>query len=429
MTVFYYTFGCKVNTYETDAIKELMQQSGHTETNDFSLAEVFVINSCTVTGVADDKLFKLLRRIKRENEKAVIVICGCLPQVDANNEALKDADILLGTANKSQIPEALEKFSECKEKQVLINPHEKGEKIEALQVSGRKGKTRAIIKIQDGCDRFCSYCIIPFARGRSRSKPLDEITKEAQDLVQNGHKELVLVGINLSCYGYEWGLNLADAVEAVCKNSSALRVRLGSLEPELLTKEIIERLSKLPQFCPHFHLSLQSGCNKTLKEMRRKYTKEEYLSLVTELRNSFPNCAITTDIMVGFAGETEEDFLESLEFVKEVKFAQAHIFPYSERPGTVASRRSDQVDVEARHKRAKIMADATKIAEIEFLEAQVGLKVPVLFERDTGSDFHQGHTPNYLTVKVPKICDTLWKEIKEVEIIGIENGCCVGRII
>ncbi len=429
MTVFYYTFGCKVNTYETDAIKEIMLQGGHTEVSDFATADICIINSCTVTGVADEKLFKLLRRIKRENEKTIVIVCGCLPQVAQSCKDLLCADILLGASNKSEILNILENYLQTKERQICIKTHEKGEKFEALQVSSRRGKTRAIIKIQDGCDRFCSYCIIPYARGRSRSKPIDEIVKEAKSLVENGHKELVLVGINLSCYGQEWGLNLADAAEAVCLNSGALRVRLGSLEPELLTDGIIKRLAKLKNLCPHFHLSLQSGCDKTLKEMHRLYNSQDYFELVQSLRKHFKNCAITTDIMVGFTGESEEDFLQSVEFVKKVKFSQAHIFPYSERMGTVAAKRPDQVPLEARHRRAKIMADATKIAEAEFLDAQIGLVLPVLFERERDEKYHQGHTENYLVVKVPKAEGSLWKEIRNVEITAVENGCCTGKLI
>lgn len=431
MTAYYYTFGCKVNQYETDVICELMEKSGFSTVSEIKLAEVIIINSCTVTGWADNKLRQLIRRIRRENPEAMIALCGCFPQTYPESSVLLEADVVLGENNKTSVPDIIKEYLEDRIRKCCILPHSKNEKIEPMSLAKGSGKTRAAIRIQDGCDRFCSYCIIPYARGRSRSKPLDEIAKEAARLAESGHKEIIIVGINLSCYGLDFndGTNIADAVHAVCSRDGVLRVRLGSIEPEMLTDSIITRLSKEAKLCPQFHLSLQSGCDKTLKEMRRKYDTREYLALVESLRRHFPGCAITTDVMTGFAGETEEDFKQSVEFVKKVGFSKVHVFPYSEREGTVAAKRSDHLPLEIRYKRAEIMAEAASVSERLFLESLIGRMETVLFEREHDNEWHQGHTGSYVLVKVRHFTDTLWKEIKKVRIISVEDGFCIGEIL
>lgn len=431
MTVYYYTFGCKVNQYETDCIKEQMERLGHAETGDLSSSDAVIINTCTVTGSADIKLRQLINKARRTRPEAIIAVMGCYSQAYGATEILAGADIIVGENNKTRLPEMIQSFQESRARLISIEQHTKQEKIEEMSLSRRPGKTRAIIRIQDGCDRFCSYCIIPYARGRARSKPLAEIEKEAKTLADAGHMELVLVGINLSCYGQDLGENItiADAVHTVCRASCAKRVRLGSIEPEMLTDEIIERLAGEEKLCPHFHLSLQSGCNKTLKEMRRKYTKEDYSALVSKFRDCFKDCAITTDVMVGFAGESEEDFRESLEFVKSMGFAKVHVFPYSEREGTLAAKRTDQVPKAERGRRAELMAEAAKEGEKASLQGLVGRKVSVLFERERDELWHQGHTESYVLVKVPRGDGSLWKEISEVEILSAEDGYCVGKFI
>ena len=431
VTVYYYTFGCKVNQYETDCLTELMSAQGHISVSDSKLADIIIINTCTVTGSADIKLKQLLNRTRRENPESVIAVCGCFPQIYGDSPLLSLADVIAGENNKSELPALIEDYLRDGRRRRSVIPHTKGEIIEPLTLEHGSGKTRAIIKIQDGCDRFCSYCAIPYARGRSRSKPLEEISSEVKRLVDSGHKELVLVGINLSCYGLDLPgkPDLADAVSAVCQTSGAQRVRLGSIEPEMLTADIIERLSCEDKLCPQFHLSLQSGCDKTLREMRRKYDKAEYLTLVSELRKRFVDCAITTDIMTGFAGETEEDFRESLEFVKSVGFAKVHVFPYSEREGTAAAKRSDQVPINVRLERAKIMTEAAKVSEKEYLESLVGKSYEVLFERERGDGWHQGHTRSYVLVKVKSFTESLWREMHNVRIISAEDGYCIGKIV
>lgn len=424
MRVYYHTFGCKVNQYETENIRQTMELSGHASVNRPEQADVCIINTCTVTQEADRKLTQLVNKIRRVNPEGIIILCGCYSQVNENANLL--ADIVVGASNKSSIPQLIAEYKSQKMTEVL--PHFKDEAFETMANVGSVRKTRAVIKIQDGCDRFCTYCIIPYARGRARSKPIDEIEAEARALVEAGHKELDLVGINLSCYGQDLGLNLADSVERVCKTSGADRVRLGSLEAELLDGEIIERLAKLVNFCPHFHLSLQSGCDKTLREMGRKYDKAEYFTIVSNIRKHFPECAITTDIMVGFPGETDDDFNESLEFVKSVGFADGHIFPYSPREGTVASKRSDQIEQSVKNRRAKILSDAISESRKAFLNSMVGKRVKVLFEKEKDTLWHIGHTENYVVVKVKRFTDTLRYEIKNVTITETDGTVCYGEI-
>lgn len=431
MTVYYYTFGCKVNQYETDVISELMRSNGFDAAIDSRLADIVIINSCTVTGWADNKLRQLIRRTRRDNPTAVILLCGCFPQAYQGSPILDEADIVCGENNKTAIPQMIMDYlSEGLHIRRILH-HQSGEKIEQMALSASNGKTRGTIKIQDGCDRFCSYCIIPYARGRSRSKSLEDIVIEAKSLIAAGQKEIVLVGINLSCYGldFEDGTTIADAVHAVCSQEGVLRVRLGSIEPEMLSDGIIKRLAEEDKLCPHFHLSLQSGCDKTLKEMRRRYDTSEYLALLNSLRSAFPGCAVTTDVMTGFAGETEEDFRESLEFVRKAGFAKVHVFPYSERPGTLAAKRSDQLPLEVRYKRAEIMTEAAKEGEARFLQSLVGKTETVLFERERDSQWHQGHTGSYVLVKVKHFTDTLWREIHPVRIISFEEGYCIGEIL
>lgn len=427
MFVCYFTFGCKVNQYETELIRREFCSQGFDSVSDISKADICVINTCTVTAQSDLKMRKLINRVRRENPACIIAVCGCYPQAFGAGAVPDFADIVAGSRNKQRLPELVKKYIDTGMRIVEIStenePYPKSEAI-----NGYSDKTRAIIKIQDGCDRFCTYCIIPYARGRSRSKPLSDIISEAENLKNAGHNELVIVGINLSDYGKGTVYNLADAVEAVC-SSGVKRVRLGSLEPEELSEDIIKRLSKLDNLCPHFHIALQSGCNKTLREMNRKYDKEKYFTLISELRRCFPNCAITSDIMVGFPGESEADFLESLEFVSQVGFADAHVFPYSKRSGTLAAKRDDQVDSSIKERRAKLVSEAVSKSKKVYLEALVGTVEEVLFEREKTPEFHQGHSANYCVVKVKRFTDTLFREFRNVKITSADEDSLYGEII
>ena len=427
MFVWYYTFGCKVNSYETELLKANFEAHGDIAAQNLKDAQICVINSCTVTSQSDLKLRQLVHKIRRENPSAIVAVCGCYPQAYKGAAAdILGADITVGQENKQDLPKLVEKYVESGERIVEI-PVEK-----LLYPAGEAmprgiAKTRAIIKIQDGCDRFCTYCIIPYARGRSRSKSIEAIEAEARTLVSAGHKEIVAVGINLSDYGKGTENNLADALEAISR-SGVERIRLGSLEPEELSEEIIARFSEIRGLCPHFHLAIQSGCDKTLREMGRKYVKADYLSEVELLRRYFPNCAITTDIMVGFPGESDEDFRESLETVKEITFADAHIFPYSKRAGTSAAKRTDAVSQKIKEERARIMAEAVAESKRKYQESLIGKTLSVLFEREKTPDFHQGHSAEYQVVRVRHFTDTLFRELRDVKITSCSDGVLFGEI-
>jgi len=393
---------------------------------------IFALNSCTVTSMSDKKTRQLIHKIKKENPLCVIILTGCFPQAfEQEAEKMTEIDIITGSSNKNEIPNLVEEFLLHHKRIVSIIPHLIGEKFEPMKNTEYLDKTRAYIKIQDGCDQYCSYCIIPYSRGHIRSKPLNELKSEIEVLSKSGHKEIILVGINLSCYGKDLGSRLIDAIETACAVDGIERVRLGSLEPELISDEDIKRMSSQPKLCPQFHLSLQSGCDKTLKDMNRKYNSAEYYEIVQKLRNAFENCAITTDIMVGFPEENKEDFANSLEFVKKVGFSKAHIFPYSIREGTVAAKRGGQLPKSIKDERAKKMSEVTEISHMDFLKSQIGKICPVLFEAENCDKFHQGYTPNYTLVKIftKNIDKSLRRKIFCVKIIGIENDYCIGEII
>lgn len=435
MRIYYYTFGCKVNHYETENIKEQLEKRAFDTVKDFRNADVAIVNTCTVTSRSDLKCRQMLHKIKRENPSCILVLAGCFPQAFSEEaEAMTECDIIAGASNKSKIPEYLDEFLVHRQRIIAIPSHTKGEAFEKMTNEQASDKTRSYMKIQDGCDQYCTYCIIPYARGHIRSKSLEDIKLEAEVLSSSGHKEIVIVGINLCCYGKDFndGTRLADAVELVCKTvGSECRVRLGSIEPEMISDDDIKRLSKLENLCPQFHLSLQSGCDKTLKEMNRKYNTAEYAELCEKLRRHFPDCALTTDVMVGFAGETDEDFQSSLDFVRSIGFSKVHIFPYSERKGTVAAKRSDQVPKHIKEQRAQLMNKACSEQRQLFLNSMIGHTLPVLFEKENSTEFHQGYTPNYTLVKVPRISPekSLRKQVFNVKITSAEKDHCTGEII
>lgn len=429
MTFSIFNFGCKVNQYESQVMTELMLNRGYEHTEDRENADIMIINSCTVTAVSDNKVMKLIRHLRRKNENAVIVLTGCMPQAYPNlKEEFSQVDIVLGNSMRSELPDEIEKFLINREQIVNVHKYARNSDFELVSVSNFEERTRAFIKIEDGCNRYCSYCIIPYARGPVRSKPIDVLKKELEHLAAHGYKEIVLVGINLSAYGQELGLHLCDAVECACSIEGVERVRLGSLEPERMDRESIERLSKLEKFCPQFHLSLQSGCDATLKRMNRHYTTQEYKKIVGDLRDAFPNCSITTDVMVGFAGETEEEFSASVSFVKEIAFAKTHVFPYSQREGTVAAKAPNQIDNSVKSQRSRIMIEATSDTRKAFLESQVGLEEKVLFEQPTKDGYWEGYTMNYTPVKV-KSDKALSGEILKIKLERVEGEFCIGEII
>lgn len=422
------TLGCKVNQYESEAMLEVLLREGFQEAVQGEQADVVVVNSCTVTATGSQKARQALRRAKKENPGAVTVLTGCWPQAFPEEAGqFSEADIVLGTANRSALSSHILKYLSSKQRIVDIAPHEVGEKFENLQVSAFHGRTRAFLKIEDGCDRFCSYCIIPYARGRVRSRPLDDIRAEVKRLAESGYREIVLTGINLPAYGQDLGLHLCDAVEAACEDPDVLRVRLGSLEPEQLTDSVIERFRRQEKLCPQFHLSLQSGCDATLRRMNRHYTAAEYREIVSSLRKAFPNCAITTDVMVGFAGETEEEFEESLAFVREIAFSRAHVFAYSRRPGTKAYNAPGQVQNKVKEERARRMARTAEEAQLAFYASQVGRTETVLFEQAVEPHVYEGYTGNYTPVRVSST-NSLRGLILPVFITHAGKAFCTGEI-
>ncbi len=402
MLIAFHTLGCKVNQYETQAMRRILEHAGY-ETTEFSkdapAPDVLVINSCTVTGESDRKLRQFIRRCRRLVPQGVLVLTGCMPQAYPNIAAvMPEVDIVLGNAARQDILPRLEEFLTHRQRIIDIPPH--GKEYEPLEIDEFQGRTRAFIKIQDGCNRFCSYCIIPYARGRVRSRAPEDIRAELRRLADKGYKEVVLVGINLTAYGQDNGLTIADAVEAACEVEGIERVRLGSLEPDFITEDTIARMKAQPKLCPQFHLALQSGCDATLKRMNRHYTTAVYAQLCARLRHHFPHCAITTDVMVGFPGETDEEFAASLQFVEEMDFSRVHVFAYSRRPGTIADKLPNQVDNNEKARRSKEMIAVCRRTAEQYAAQYVNTTVPILLETEYPDGTVDGHTDTYVTIRV-----------------------------
>lgn len=429
MKVAFYTLGCKVNYYEAEVLKSLFHSRGFEVVGDEEQADAYILNSCTVTAAGDKKTRQVLHRFKRQNPQAVIALTGCMPQAfPEESEQLAEAQVVTGAQNRSLLPDYVLRAMQTGERIVDISPHKQGETFEPMKAEDFSERTRAFVKIEDGCDRYCSYCIIPKARGPIRSKSLLDLEEELTALASRGYQEIVLVGINLSSYGKECGLRLIDAVELACSIEGIARVRLGSLEPELLSEDDIERMRRQPKFCPQFHLSLQSGCDETLKRMNRHYDTAFYRDLVGKLRRIFPDCSITTDIMVGFSGEMEAEFEASLAFAQEIGFAKAHVFSYSIRQGTQAASFPNQLDKKTKDARSKRMIAATEQTRQQFALEQVGNVVDVLFETVQQGNQNVGYTPNYLPVTVPSE-RVLTNEIHAVKLVETNADGCVGILL
>lgn len=419
MKAAFYTLGCKVNQAESEYMAELLQKAGFEIVNPNDEADYYIINSCTVTATADQKTRQSVRRFKRKHPNSTVILTGCMPQAFPKDaEKLEQADIVLGNKNDNDILDLINKHAAQKNRIIRLSEHQNGEKFAPCSVRAFGGRVRAFVKIEDGCDRFCSYCIIPKSRGRVRSKPLEDLKQEVTDLAANGIKEVVLVGINLSAYGKGTDFNIADAVETCAGVNGISRIRLGSLEPDHITDSIISRLSTVHKFCPQFHISLQSGCNKTLKNMNRHYTAEEYEELCNKLRAAFKDCSLTTDVMVGFHEETEQDFEESLAFVKRIRFEKVHVFPYSERTGTAASKRGDSVSKQEKDRRASVMIAETEKIRQSYLKSQIGKEVQLLVEGRANSEYLRGYTKNYLPVLLKSAQD----------LTGCETDCIIQSV-
>lgn len=427
MKAAFYTLGCKVNQYETEYMSELLKNAGIEIVSPNDEADYYIVNSCTVTATADQKTRQNIRKFKRKHPNSTVILTGCMPQAFPDEaKALSEADIIFSNKNDSDILTLINEHNISKSRTICINEHKTGDEFWDCSITNFNDRIRAFVKIEDGCDRFCSYCIIPKSRGRVRSKSLDTLKTEVENLAKNSIKEIVLVGINLSAYGKNEDFNIVDAVRICAETSGIERVRLGSLEPDHITDNIIEELSKIDKFCPQFHISLQSGCNRTLKNMNRHYTAEEYRDLCNKLRNTFDDASITTDVMVGFHEESEEDFIESLNFVKEIRFEKVHVFPYSERQGTNASKKGDSVTKQEKEKRAQIMIKETEIIRQEYLKSLVGTFAEVLFENEIESGIYQGYTRSYLPVRIKRDENIVGKTIT-VRIVDYRYEFCIAE--
>ncbi len=424
MNIYFYTLGCKVNQYETQAMMRLMKQEGyqtavyHPDAIGDGVAAAVVINSCTVTGESTRKLRQLLRRLRRSHPQAVIVLTGCMPQAFPDEaEALTEADIVTGNACRRDLPRLLAQFLCDGERVVNIPPHEKT--IEPLCIDEFEERTRAFVKVEDGCDRFCSYCIIPFARGRVRSRPIAEIVEEIEGLARRGYKEVVLTGINLTAYGKGTDQTLADAVEAACAVEGIERVRLGSLEPDYLTDAMIARLAAQPKLCAQFHVALQSGSDAVLKAMNRHYTAAEYRAVCDKLKAAFADATFTTDVMVGFPGETDAMFEESLAFVREIGFSKVHVFPYSRRAGTKAATMSDQIPTAEKTRRAARMGAMCDEVRAQLMQKAVGSVQEILCETATDDGGTLGYTKGYIPCRLDGVFQA--GDTVTARIVGVAN--------
>ena len=402
------------------------QEAGY-EIVDFNeKADIYIVNTCTVTNMSDRKSRQILRRAKELNENAIVVAVGCYVQVAKNEiDKIPEIDFTLGTNEKVNIVENVENFLK-NGNEISIDDVLHNSKYGDFGDITYTEKTRAVIKVQDGCDRFCSYCIIPYARGRVRSRNPENVVKEIKDIASKGIKEVVITGIHVASYGKDFknGYGLIDLLEEINQIEGIERIRLGSIEPLWITDEVIERLKKLEKICHHFHLSLQSGCTETLKRMNRRYTAEQFEEIVEKLRNTYNDVILTTDIIVGFAGETEEEFQTTYKFLKKIRFYKTHIFKYSERKGTKAAEMKNQVSGDKKEERSKILLNLSDEIEEKYLNEYVGKEVKVLFEEKDG-DYYKGHTANYLMVKVKTEKDVsntiqkvLVKERDNLELIG-----------
>ena len=426
MTVSFFTLGCKVNQYESEALGEIFESKGFDVLLPEQPADIIIVNSCTVTAESNRKTRQTVRRLRRLSPNALIVLTGCMAQAFPKEaEAVAEADLIIGNTHYDKLPDMCIEALKEKTQRCIVVPHER--EYTDIGVTKMSEHTRGFIKIEDGCNRFCSYCIIPYARGRVRSRSLESIKKEAEALSRAGYKEIVLVGINLSAFGLDTGDELCDAVEAVSSVEGIKRVRLGSLECDQISDHALERLAANEKFCPQFHLSLQSGCDRTLKEMNRKYNTAFYRDLVRRIREKFENPSITTDIMVGFAGETDEDFKESCDFMREIGFARSHVFVYSMREGTVAAKRPDQVDPNVKQERSRIMQSVTAATEQEFLRSQIGTVARVLLETETDGVW-EGYTENYTRVKV-KALNNFENDIISVKLTDTCEDYCIGEVV
>ena len=428
MTVAFYTLGCKVNQYETQALEQLFAGRGHTLVPFEGEADVYIINSCTVTAVSDKKSRQVVRQARKRAPDALVALCGCYPQTHPDDIKNLPVDLVAGTGDRTGFVELVEQaWAERQEKVTALDDAMKRRVFEPLPAGGLEGRTRAMLKVEDGCVNFCAYCIIPYARGPVRSLPLQDAAAQAAKLAEEGYRELVLTGIEISSWGrdLEGKPGLINLIEAVCAAAPGCRVRLGSLEPRTITEEFCARAVKLDNLCPHFHLSMQSGCDATLKRMNRRYDTARFFESVRLLREHFQKPAVTTDMIVGFPGETEEEFVQSLDFIQRCAFSAMHIFPYSKRPGTPAAAMPHQVPRAVKEERARRAAEAAARMEQRYLEQWE--EVEVLFEEERDG-LWWGRTTRYSRVGAES-GENLHNQLRQAAVTGVERGWLRGRLV
>ena len=422
------TLGCKVNQYETNAMAQKFKEKGYKVIEGEAKADIYVINTCTVTNMSDRKSRQMLRRMKDINKNAIIVACGCYVQVSKEEvEQMEEIDLVLGNNEKKNIVEYVEKYiEENKKEENMEDVMQQREFVDFGDVTYTE-KTRAVIKVQDGCDRFCSYCIIPYARGRVRSRKPQSVISEIEKIAKQGIQEVVVTGIHVASYGKDFNndYKLIDLLEEINKIEGIKRIRLGSIEPLLITEEFVERLKKLEKICHHFHLSLQSGCDETLKRMNRRYTTEEFKEIVNRLRKNYEDVILTTDIIVGFPGETEEEFNKTYEFLKDIKFYKMHVFKYSPRKGTKAAKMPKQIDGKQKEMRSKKLIELSDFNEKTYNEAYINKEVEVLFEEEK-EGMYKGHTENYILVYY-KSEENLENKMKKVICKEVEKNYIIAK--
>ena len=426
MRIAIYTLGCKVNQYETQAMEQELTARGH-ELVDFEQpADAYIINTCSVTAISDKKSRQMIRRARKLNPDAIVAACGCYVQTHTDEVVELGIDLVGGTGQRMEFLRQLLTAAE-KKTRVLVDDALHRHEFEILPAGGQMSRTRAMLKVEDGCRNFCTYCIIPFARGPVRSLPLEAAARQTRQLAEEGYREVVLTGIEISSWGQDLPgeESLIDLLEAGSAAAGEMRVRLGSLEPRTITEDFCRRASALPNLCPHFHLSLQSGCDETLRRMNRRYDTERYDRSVALLRQYFPGMAITTDLIVGFPGETEEEFEKTLDFIRRCGFAQIHVFPYSIRPGTRAAA-MEQVPNSVKEERAARAGAIAAALHEEYLQSCVGKTFPVLFEQPGAPGFYTGHAPNYMEVEAPG--KNLHNCLRPVRITGVEGTLLKGEI-
>ena len=427
MRIAIYTLGCKVNQYETQAMEQELTRRGHEIVPFDGAADAYIVNTCSVTAVSDKKSRQMIRRCRKLNEHAVVAACGCYVQTHSDEAAGLGLDLIAGTGDRMAFLDLLEQAAREKEPLTLLDDALHRRAFAVLPAGGMAERTRAMLKVEDGCVNFCTYCIIPYARGPVRSLPKAEAVAQTRRLREEGYRELVITGIEISGWGHDLknGETLIDLLEAVSEAAGEMRLRLGSLEPRTITEEFCRRAARLPNLCPHFHLSMQSGCDGTLRRMNRKYDTARFYESVSLLRQYFDRPAVTTDLITGFPGETEEEFAQTLAFIEKCGFAAMHIFPYSVRPGTKAAAMPDQCTAAVKERRAARAAETAERMKQAYLHGCVGQTYPVLFEQEKGG-LYVGHAPNYCQVGVRG--EDLHNAVRNVKIEAVDGDMLIGEL-